>query len=96
MIGPFLIQLVEQPDVLAQYLKDPNGAMDAAGLTDTEQEILRSGNLRRLREALQQEYPDKKIFLGHVPLAIFGHAPFCGHVPQTQPGDDTGDPPPDE
>jgi len=84
VIGPFLIQLVEQPDVLGQYLKDPQGAMDAAGLSGGEQEILRSGNLMRLREALQEEYPDREIFLGHVPpIWVFGH------VPQIQPPDDS-------
>ena len=81
MIGPFLIKLVEQPDVLGHYLKDPEGAMDAEGLSATEREILRSGNLRRLREALQEEYPDREIFLGHVPLVF-------GHVPQVQPPDE--------
>jgi len=95
VIGPFLIQLVEQPDVLGQYLKDPLGAMDAAGLSTSEQAILLSGDLRRLREALQEEYPDREVFLGHVPQ-VFGHVPFCGHVPQTQPPDEPDEPPPSE
>jgi hypothetical protein len=67
MIGPFLIKLVEQPDVLGHYLRDPQGAMDAEGLSDSEREILLSGNLRRLREALQEEYPDREVFLAHIP-----------------------------
>ena len=50
MIGPFLIKLVEQPEVLGLYLRDPEGAFDAEGLSASEREILRSGNLRRLRE----------------------------------------------
>jgi len=55
--------------------------MDAEGLW--EREILRSGNLKRLREALQEEYPDREVFLGHVPpmVGVFGH------VPQTRPTD---------
>jgi hypothetical protein len=85
MIGPFLIKLVEQPDVLGHYLRDPEGAMEAAELSPTEREILRGGSLRRLREVLQEEYPDKEIFLGHVPpIWVFGH------VPQVQPPDDPG------
>jgi hypothetical protein len=83
MIGPFLIKLVEQPDVLGHYLRDPNGAMDAEGLSSSEREILLSGNLRILREALQKEYPDREVFLGHVPI-VFGQVPF-GFVPQVQP-----------
>ena len=81
MIGPFLIKLVEQPEVFGQYLRDPEGAMDAEGLSSGEREILFSGDLRRLREALQREYPDRDVFLGHVPpmVGVFGH------VPQTRP-----------
>ena len=87
MIGPFLIKLVEQPEVLGLYLRDPEGAFDAEGLSASEREILRSGNLRRLREVLQEEYPDREVFLGHVPQ-VFGHVPqVFGHVPQVQPPD---------
>jgi hypothetical protein len=87
MIGPFLIKLVEQPDVLGHYLRDPEGAMEAAELSPTEREILRGGSLKRLREALQEEYPDREIFLGHIPPPIG----LFGHVPQTRPPD-----PPDQ
>jgi hypothetical protein len=86
MIGPFLIKLVEQPDVLGHYLRDPQGAMDAEGLSDSEREILLSGNLRRLREALQEEYPDREVFLARIP--VFGNVPMVfGHVPMTAPDD---------
>ena len=83
MIGPFLTKLVEHPDTLAHYHRDPVGSMQAEGLSDGEIEIVLSGNLRRLREALQHEYRDKEIFLAQVP-----HAAPAGHVPQVQPPDD--------
>jgi hypothetical protein len=87
MIGPFLIKLVERSEVLGHYLRDPVGAMEAEGLSDAEQEILLSGNLRRLREALQAEYPDRKVFIGNVPQV--GNVPMVtGNVPQVQPPDD--------
>ena len=86
MIGPFLIKLVERPEVLGHYLRDPEGAMEAEGLSDREREILLSGNLRRLREAMQEEYPDKAVFLGNVPQV--GNVPMVfGHVPMTAPDD---------
>jgi hypothetical protein len=90
MIGPFLIKLVEQPDVLGHYLRDPDGAFDAEGLTATEREILRSGNLRRLREALQEESKDRDVFLAVVPLfGPFGHTPqVFAHVPMVQAPDE--------
>lgn len=86
MIGPFLIKLVEQSDTLSHYLRDPEGAMQAEGLSDREREIVLSGNLRRLREALQKEYPDKEIFLGQAP-----HVAAAGQAPHVQPPDDGDD-----
>jgi hypothetical protein len=83
MIGAFLIKLVEHPDTLSHYLRDPLGSMQAEGLSDREIEIVMSGNLRRLREALQQERPGKDIFLAQVP-----HVAPAGHAPQVQPPDD--------
>ena len=89
MIGPFLIKLVEQPDVLGHYLRDPQGAMDAEGLSSSEREIVLSGNLARLREALQEEYPDREVFLANVPQ-VFGNVPMVfGHVPMTAPDDNS-------
>jgi hypothetical protein len=92
VIGPFLIKLVEQPDVLGHYLRDPEGAFDAEGLTSDEREILRSGSLRRLREALQNEYADREVFLAVVPtVGVFAHVPvFFAHVPTVQAPDDPG------
>jgi hypothetical protein len=79
MIGPFLIKLVEHPDTLSHYLRDPEGAMQSEGLSDREREIVLSGSLRRLREKLQEEYPDKEIFLGQAPhIAPTGQAPHVG------------------
>jgi hypothetical protein len=83
MIGPFLIKLVEHPDTLSHYLRDPEGAMQAEGLSDREREIVRSGSLKRLREALQEEYPDKEIFLGQAP-----HFALAGQAPHVAPPDD--------
>lgn len=95
MLGPFLIKLVEQPDVLGHYLRDPDGAFDAEGLTLEEREILRSGSLLRLREALQEEYKDREVFLAVVPtIRVMAHLPFMfAHVPTVQAPDE---PPPDE
>jgi hypothetical protein len=91
VIGPFLIKLVEHEDTLRLYLEDPVGAMQAEGLSNQEIELVLGGNLRRLREALQKEYPDSEVFLGHVPL-VFGHVPqVFGHVPQVTPPESTGE-----
>jgi hypothetical protein len=83
MIGPFLIKLVEHPDTLSHYMRDPMGAMQAEGLSEREIEVVLSGNLRRLREALQEEYPNKEIFLGQAP-----HFAPRGQAPHFAPPDD--------
>jgi hypothetical protein len=88
VIGPFLIKLVEHPEVLGHYLRDPDGAFDAEGLTAAEREILRSGNLKRLREALQEESKDRDVFIAVVPL-FFGNTPqVFAHVPMVQAPDE--------
>jgi hypothetical protein len=86
MIGQFLVRLVEHPETLASYRDDPQGTMEAEGLSAEEQEIVLSGDLKRLREALEAEYPDKEIFVGHAPISAFGNVPqVFGHVPQVGP-----------
>jgi hypothetical protein len=91
VIGPFLINLVEQPGLLGRYLKDPEGTMDGEGLSGRERELILSGNLRRLREALQEEYPDREVFLANIPQ-VFGNVPMvCGHVPMIEPPDDSSE-----
>ena len=88
MIGPFLIKLVEHPDTFARYQRDPVGAMEDEGLSDHEIVIVLSGDLKRLTDALQQEYPGKDIFLGQAPhIWPTGHAPL-GQAPHVVPPED--------
>ena len=95
MLGPFLIKLVQEPAVLGRYLQDPEATFDAEGLTSEEREILRSGSLIRLREALQEEYSDREVFVAVVPtIRVMAFHPFMfAHVPTVQAPDE---PPPDE
>jgi hypothetical protein len=81
MIGPFLVKLVEHPEALASYMEDPQRTMEVEGLSAQEREIVLSGDLKRLREALQEEYPDKEIFVGNAPIGAFGHVPQVGPPP---------------
>jgi hypothetical protein len=67
-------------------------AMQAEGLSDGEIVIVLSGDLRRLRDALREEYPDSEIFVGHAPIvAPAGFAPHIvlpGFAPQVSSPDD--------
>ena len=86
MIGPFLTKLVENSDLLAEYGDDPDGVMEREGLTEDEREIVRSGDLKRLRDALQEENPGKEIFLGNAPVSAPPPRP-----PRPPEGDDNGE-----
>jgi hypothetical protein len=50
----FLLQLSDAQDLLASFWRDPEDAMEKAGLTKEERELVLSGDLRALRERLQQ------------------------------------------
>src|SRR5688572_20420350 len=62
-IGEFLITLSEDMELLKAYVDDPYPLFEEFGLTDSQQEILLSNDVGRLREALQGEYPDREIFV---------------------------------
>jgi hypothetical protein len=62
-VGEFLIRLGEDPDLLPRFKKDPYGVMEEAGLSDEQQELIMSGDVRRIQAQLGQEFPDAKVIL---------------------------------
>lgn len=48
----FIADLALKPGTLAQYLEDPEAAMQAAGLNDEEKAVLRKGDFRIICEYL--------------------------------------------
>jgi hypothetical protein len=44
----FMVKLASEPDALADFMRDPRGAMDHAGLPPEEQEIVLSGDQGRI------------------------------------------------
>ena len=83
MIGPFLIRLVEEPQLLDAYMRDPDVAMEAEGLSREERAIVRSGSLKQLRDALQKEYPGQ----GDLP-GQGAHGPRAGATLRARRRDD--------
>ncbi len=65
-IGEFLLQLAEDPDLLARYREDPTAVLAEAGVAPEHHEALVSGDLKRVRALLGDEYPDAEVFI--VPL----------------------------
>ena len=54
----FLVTLATDPDKLQQYAQDPNGALDAAGLTAEERAAVLSKDNAMVRSALGQSDAD--------------------------------------
>lgn len=65
-IGEFLIQLGEDQDLLARYNDDPKAVLVEAGVSPEHHEALLTGDLKRVRAALGEEYPEAEVFI--VPL----------------------------
>jgi hypothetical protein len=68
MIGDFLLELAEDPDLLARYRDDPARVLAESGLTDEQQEILRSNDLKRIRDAIRAEYQEAQVILVPWPM----------------------------
>ena len=65
LIGEFLLDL-ERHHRFDQYRKDPEKAMEEAGLSEHQRKVLLSNDLHRIRDEIHKEYRDAKVIV--VPL----------------------------
>jgi hypothetical protein len=56
-IGDFLMKLSEDREGLRRYQENPEDVLETSGLSERQKEVLRSGDIRRIREAVEAEYP---------------------------------------
>jgi hypothetical protein len=68
MIGEFLLELGEDAGLLARYRDDPETVLEESGLSADQQEIVRSNDLKRIRDAVREEYHDAKVILVPWPM----------------------------
>jgi hypothetical protein len=69
LIGEFLAELAENPDLLVEYARDQEGFLrEQSGLTAEQQEILNSNDLNLVRDAVRNEYHSAEIIV--VPLPV--------------------------
>jgi hypothetical protein len=69
LIGDFLNELTENPSLLEEYRQDQEGVLQrTSSLTQDQQEVLLSNDLKRVRKAVQDEY--KKAGKGDAPLPV--------------------------
>ena len=55
-ISGLLVHLADNPSEIEEFKKDPEGVMTRYGLTPGQQEIVSSGNLGAIRDAIDYEY----------------------------------------
>jgi hypothetical protein len=63
LIGEFLLELNTDTRKLKRYLDDPDGVLARSGLTEKQQKIVKSGNLRRIRDEIRKEYGSAEYLL---------------------------------
>ena len=51
-LSDFLLELSNDPDKLAQYKEDSETVLASSGLSDEDQEVMRSNDPQRIRDAL--------------------------------------------
>jgi hypothetical protein len=62
-IGDFLVELSEDAKRLGQFQQSPEDVLAGSGLSERQKEVLRSGDIRRIREAVAAEYPDQRLMV---------------------------------
>jgi hypothetical protein len=68
LIGEFLADLTEDPSLLKEYARDQKGVLERSGLTKQQQDVLLTNDLKKIRNAIRDEY--KKADLIVVPLPV--------------------------
>jgi hypothetical protein len=75
LIGEFLTELAEKPELLAAYLENPLRVLDDFGLTEEQRETLLSNDLPRIRAAIREEYATANVLLFPFPQNIVAPSP---------------------
>lgn len=55
-IAALLVALAQEPELLSRFRSEPDAVMDEYGLSGGQRDIVGSGDLERLREAIDYEY----------------------------------------
>ena len=65
LIGEFLTELADpgNRELLERYLKEPEAVLAESGLTEEQQETIRSHDLARIRDAVRDEYQRAEILV---------------------------------
>ena len=70
LIGEFLLELNSSPSKRKRFFEDRDALLAASGLTPKQQKIVKSGNLRRIRDEIRKEYGSAEFLLYPVQMHI--------------------------
>jgi hypothetical protein len=69
LIGEFLLELNTDRRKFNRYAEDRDSVLAKSGLTEAQQKILKSDNLRKIRDAIRDEYRSAEVIV--VPCFMF-------------------------
>jgi hypothetical protein len=70
LIGEFLLELNTNKRKLERFFHDQDALLAESGLTPKQQRIVKSGNLRRIRDEIRKEYGSAEFLLYPVQMHI--------------------------
>lgn len=60
-IADFLIAVTEDPNRRKAFRDDPDGELARSGLTTDEQQLLKSGDIKGIRQAIKKDSGEKAV-----------------------------------
>jgi hypothetical protein len=69
LIGEFLAELGENPNLLTDYGRNPKEFLKGrSDLSEEQKNVLLSNDLKKIRKAIQDEYRDAKVIMLPLPV----------------------------
>jgi hypothetical protein len=61
-LSDFLVRLVDEPDLLEEYIEDRSAVMEREGLGSQDRDAIMTGDLLKIRARLRTQHPDVHVF----------------------------------
>jgi hypothetical protein len=69
LIGEWLIEVTENAELMDRLRKEPDKTLDESGLSEDQKLIVKSGDPKKIRDAVREEYQRTEIML--FPMMFF-------------------------
>ena len=61
-LSDFLVRLVDESDLLEEYIEDRSAVMEREGLGSQDRDAIMTGDLLKIRARLRTQHPDIHVF----------------------------------